>query len=145
MQALKPWGGMTSVRREMDRLFERVLQPVWPEMAPLGDWEPRLDIAESKDAVIVKAELPGVEQKDVSVTLDGGVLTIKGEREHEKEEKDKRYHRVERTYGAFCRSMRLPAGVDASKTTASFKDGLLTITLPKAAGANGTAIPIKGA
>jgi HSP20 family protein len=102
-----------------------------------------VDVTETKDTITVKAELPGVEQKDITVTLDDGVLTIKGEKEEKKEEKDTRYHRVERSYGAFARVMRLPAGVDGGKTAASFKDGVLTITLPKAPEAKGTPIPVK--
>ena len=145
MRALTPWTGMTSLRQEMDRLFDRFLEPVWPEMPTLGDWEPKLDVTESKDSVTVKAELPGVEQKDIAVTLEEGVLTIKGEKEAEKEEKDKRYHRVERSYGAFYRSVRLPTPVEAGKVTAAFKDGVVTITLPKAPEAKGTMIPVKAA
>jgi HSP20 family protein len=136
---------MTGFRNEMDRLFERFLEPVWTEMHALGAWEPKTDVTESKDAVIVKAEIPGVDQKDISVSFEGGMLTIKGEKQQEKEEKDKRYHRVERSYGAFCRVMRLPAPVDGSKATATFKDGVVTITLPKAPAANGTTIPVKAA
>jgi HSP20 family protein len=145
MPALMPWTGKTSLRKEMDRLFDRFLEGAWPEMPTLGEWEPTVDVSETKDAVIVKAELPGVEQKDIAVSLQDGVLTIKGEKEAEKEEKDKRYHRVERSYGAFFRSMRLPAAVDAGKVTATFKDGVVTITLPKAPEAKGTAIPVKAA
>lgn len=142
MQTLK---GMTSFKTEMDRLFDRFLEPVWNEIAAFGDWEPKVDITESKESVTVKAEIPGVEQKDISISLEGGVLTIKGEKQHETEEKDKRYHRVERSYGMFCRAMRLPAPVDGGKAAATFKNGLLTITLPKAPAANGTTIPVKAA
>ena len=145
MQAIKPWTGMTGFTQEMDRIFERFLEPVWAELPALGEWEPKIDVTESKDTVTVKAEVPGVEQKDISVSLEGGVLTIKGEKDQEREEKDKRYHRVERSYGAFCRAMRLPAAVDGSKTTATFKDGVVTVTLPKAAAVNGTTIPVKAA
>jgi HSP20 family protein len=143
MRALMPWTGMTSMRREMDRLFDRFLEPAWAEMPALGEWEPKLDVSESKEAVTVKAELPGVEQKDIAVSLQDGVLTIKGEKQTEKEEKDKHYHRMERSYGAFYRSIRLPAAVEAGKVTATFKDGVVTITLPKAPEAKGTMIPVK--
>jgi HSP20 family protein len=145
MRALTPWTGMGSFKKEMDRLFDRFLEPAWTEMPALGEWEPKVDVAETKDAITVKAEVPGVEQKDVSISLQDNVLTIKGEKEEEKEEKDKRYHRVERSYGAFARVMRLPAAVDASKAAASFKDGVITITLPKAPEAKGTTIPVKAA
>lgn len=145
MRALAPWTGMTSLRKEMDRLFDRFLEPVWPQMPALGEWEPTLDVSESKDAVTVKAELPGVEQKDIAVSLQDGVLIIKGEKQAEKEEKDKRYHRVERSYGAFFRSIRMPAAVEAGKVMATFKDGVVTITLPKVPEAKGTTIPVKAA
>jgi HSP20 family protein len=79
------------------------------------------------------------------VSLQDGVLTIKGEKHAEKEEKDKRHHRVERSYGAFVRSIRLPAAVETGKVTATFKDGVVTITLPKASEAKGTTIPVKAA
>jgi len=129
----------------MDRLFERFLEPVWPEMPMLAEWEPTLDISENKDTVTVKAELPGVEQKDIAVSLQDGVLTIKGEKQAEKEEKDKRYRRVERSYGAFFRSIRLPAAVEAGKVTATFNNGVVIITLPKAPEDKSTTIPVKAA
>jgi HSP20 family protein len=142
MRALMPWTG-PSVRRELDRLFDRFLEPAWSEMPTLGDWSPTVDVSEDKDAVTVKAELPGVEQKDIAVSLQDGVLSIKGEKRAEKEEKDKRYHRVERSYGAFYRSIQLPSTVDTGKVSATFKDGVVTITLPKAPEAKGTTIPVK--
>jgi len=84
-----------------------------------------------------------VDAKDIAVSLEGDMLTIKGEKEQKKEEKDERQHRVERSWGAFMRSVRLPAPVDGNKVTATFKNGLITITLPKAPGAKGTTIPVK--
>jgi HSP20 family protein len=128
----------------MDRLFDRFLEPAWSEMPALGDWSPTVDVSEDKDAVTVKAELPGVEQKDIAVSLQEGMLTIKGEKRAEKEEKDKHYHRIERSYGAFYRSIQLPSAVDVGKVAATFKDGVVTITLPKSPEAKGTTIPIKG-
>jgi HSP20 family protein len=127
----------------MDRLFDRFFESPWSELPALGDWTPAVDVSEGKDAITLKAELPGVDPKDVSVSLEGDVLTIKGEKEQKKEEKDERQHRIERSYGAFMRSMRLPAAVDGSKVTATFKNGVVTVTLPKAQGAKGTTIPIK--
>ena len=100
-------------------------------------------MAETKDAVVVKAEIPGVDQNDIAVTLQDQVLTIKGEKHREKEDKDEKYHRVERTWGAFTRSLRMPVAVAGDKVTATFKDGTLTIMLPKAAEAKGTMIPVK--
>jgi HSP20 family protein len=136
---------MTSLRREMDRLFERFFdsEPGWGALEVGGEWAPKVDLSETKDAYVLRAEIPGVEQKDVQVALQEQLLTIKGEKSKEKEEKDEHYHRMERSYGAFTRAMRLPAAVEASKVTASFKDGVLTVTLPKTPAAKGTTIPIK--
>jgi HSP20 family protein len=142
MRAMTPWTG-AGLRREMDRLFERFFEPPWPELPPPGDWTPALDMTEGKDAFTVKAELPGVEPAEIAVALEGEVLTIKGEKEHGKDEKDERLHRVERAWGAFLRTVRLPAPVDASNVAATFKNGVVTVTLPKAPGAKGTTIPVK--
>lgn len=133
-----------SLRKEMERLFDRFFEPIWPEPM-LGEWEPTLDVAETKDEVVVKVEVPGVEPKDIAVALEDGMLTIKGEKRAETEEKDKRYHRVERSYGAFYRAIRVPAPVDETKVKATFKDGVVTITMPKAPGAKGKTIPIEKA
>jgi HSP20 family protein len=131
------------LRREMDRLFERFFEAPWAELPALGDWTPALDLTEGKEAFVVKAELPGVEPGEIGVTLEGDLLTIKGEKEAKKEEKDERAHRTERTWGAFMRTIRLPAPVDAAKVAATFKNGVVTVTLPKAPGAKGTTIPLK--
>jgi HSP20 family protein len=134
---------MDVLRGEMDRVFDRFFEPRWEEFEPAGQWAPKVDVSETKDAVVVKAEIPGVEQKDISVSLQDQVLTIKGEKHQEKEEKDETYHRVERSWGAFARAFRMPAAVAGDKVTASFKDGTLTITLPKVPEAKGTTIPVK--
>jgi HSP20 family protein len=134
---------MTSLRHEMDRLFDRFFEPRGEDFELVGEWAPKVDVKENKDSVVVKAEIPGVDQKDLSVALQDQVLTISGSKNQEKEEKDERYHRVERSYGSFSRSFRLPAGVETEKVTAGFKDGVLTITLPKSERAKSTSIPIK--
>jgi HSP20 family protein len=143
MRALMPWTGMTGLKQEMDRMFDRFFESKWDEFPALGEWAPSMDISETKDSLVAKIEAPGMEEKDIQVSLQENLLTIKGEKKQEKEEKDERYHRVERTYGSFTRSVRLPVAVDASKVTASFKNGLLTVTLPKTPAAKGTMIPIK--
>lgn len=143
MRALAPWRGMETLRQEMDRLFDRFFEPRWDEFEAVGEWAPKLDFSETKDAYVVKAEVPGVEQKDISVQLQNQTLTIKGEKHKEKEEKEEKYHRVERSWGAFTRTLALPMGVEIDKVSATFKDGLLTIKLPKAPGAKGTTIPVK--
>ena len=142
MQALTPWTRV-GLKTEMDRLFERFFESPWAEAQTLGEWAPAVDMTESKEAVTVKAELPGVEPKEIAVSLEGDVLTIKGEKVEKKEDKDERRHRIERSWGTFMRSVRLPAPVDGGKVTAAFKNGIVTITLPKTAGAKGTTIPVK--
>jgi len=143
MRALAPWTGMTNFKQEMDRMLERVFEGKWDEFPAVGDWAPSLDLSETKDSLVLKVEAPGMDQKDIQISLQENLLTIKGEKRQEKEEKDERYHRVERSYGSFTRSVRLPVGVDASKVTATFKNGLLTVTMPKTVAAKGTTIPIK--
>jgi len=144
MRMLMPWTGMPGARREMDRLLERFLEPEWADLPmALGEWTPRLDVSETKEAFVVKAEIPGIDQKDIHVTLQENVLTIAGEKKQEVEEKDERHHRIERSYGTFTRSVRLPASLDGAKVDAKFKNGLLTVTLPKTAVAKGTTVPVK--
>lgn len=97
-----------------------------------GGWLPAFDVSETDDEVIVKAELPGMDVKDIDITLTDGLLTIKGERKLEKEDKKENYHRIERRFGSFSRSLNLGASVQADSIEAGYKDGILTVTLPKA-------------
>ena len=143
MRSLMPWSGMTGLKQDMDRVLDRFFESRWEELPALGDWMPKVDVSETKDSVVVKADTPGMDVKDIQVSLQENVLTITGEKKQEKEEKDERYHRVERSYGSFTRSMRLPAGVEAGKVNAAFKNGVLTVTLPKTAAAKATPIPVK--
>jgi HSP20 family protein len=136
---------MGGLREEMQRVFDRFLEPRWEELEAIDAWAPKVDFSETKDGFMVKAEIPGVEQKDVSVSLENQMLTIKGEKHKEKEEKDEQHHRVERSWGAFLRTLALPAGVDTAKVNATFRDGVLTIKLPKTPEAKGTTIPVKPA
>jgi HSP20 family protein len=92
---------------------------------------PNVDISETKDEYIITSELPGVKKEDIKVTIDNNILTIKGEKKHEKEEKGKNYLRRERTYGSFSRSFTLTPNVDVNKIKSTFKDGVLEIKLPK--------------
>ena len=98
-----------------------------------SDWAPAVDIVEDTNGYAITAELPQVNKEDVDVTVENGVLTIKGERKFERkeEDKDKKYHRVERAYGTFVRSFRVPTDADGTKIKAAYKDGVLTVTLPK--------------
>jgi len=144
MRTLTPWG-FGNLQKDMERLSDRMGMAEWelPAMRTLGDFTPTLDFAENKDAFVVKAEIPGMDPQDITVALENQMLTLKGEKRLEKEEKDEHYHRMERTYGTFARTVRLPIAVDGSKVTAAFKNGLLTVTLPKAPGAKGSTIPVK--
>jgi HSP20 family protein len=94
-------------------------------------WNPSVDIFENENEVVVKAELPGLNAKDIDVHLENNILTLKGERRFEKETKEENYHRIEREYGSFSRAFSLPVGVNADKVIAEYKDGVLKIVLPK--------------
>lgn len=142
MKLLVPRNGMTALRNEMDRLFERIWEGELPERM-LGDWNPRLDFSETQDAFHVKMEVPGIDPKGIKISLQDQVLTISGERKKEEEEKDERFYRVERSYGVFTRSIRLPIPADESKVNAIFKDGVLTIAIPKALASKGSFVPIR--
>jgi len=101
------------------------------EEITLADWTPLADITEDEKEYLIKAELPELKREDVKVTVENGVLTISGERKFEKEEKKKKYHRVERGYGSFVRSFSLPDDADANMVKAEFKNGVLMVHLPK--------------
>ena len=113
------------------------------EAISIAGWAPLVDISEDSKEYLVKAELPEVKKDDVLVTVENGVLAICGERRAEKEEKDKKYHRVERAYGRFERSFTLPDGADANRITAEFKDGLLKVHLPKTESAKSKSVTVK--
>lgn len=123
--------------REMEDLFDRYAKSTGVARAgsqePLAtqDWSPRVDISETEGEFVIKAELPEVKKDDVHITVDNGVMTVRGERRQEKEEKNKKFHRIERHYGSFSRSFTLPDNVDAGKIKATFKDGMLNLQLPK--------------
>lgn len=121
-------------------LFNRWLRTVGENGTGI-EWAPAADISETEKEYVVKAELPGVKREDVKVTLDNGVLTIQGERRHEKEEKSEKTHRTERFYGSFSRSFTLPENADANGIRAESKDGVLSVRVPKLAA--GKAKPVQ--
>jgi HSP20 family protein len=137
---------MTRLRREMDRLFERFFEG-WPFMASggEGEWVPSVDVSEKAKEVIVRAEIPGIDPKDIDLSIQGNVLTIRGERKKEETEKGEDFHRVERSYGAFSRSIRLPAEVEVAKVKADYKEGVLRINLPKTKESEVKKIQVKAA
>jgi HSP20 family protein len=120
-----------ALRRDMDRLFDEFWRGV-----PTGALAvtPQIDLEETDTELVVKAELPGVESKDVELNLAGDLLTLKGEKKHEEETNEAGRHLVERSYGSFSRSIRLPYEVDADKAAANFENGVLTVRMPKPEG-----------
>ena len=123
-----PFEELSTLRGRMDRLFSRMNVP---EEAPMAGWAPLSDILETKDELVIKTELPGIDEKNVLVEIESGVLTITGEREVEKETEEKDYRRMERSYGKFFRAFTLPPNVDPEKIDAKFDKGLLEVHVPK--------------
>jgi HSP20 family protein len=127
----RPLGELSSVRREMDKLWNRFLGET-PFARTGGEgWSPSVDISETKDHLAIMAELPGLDAKDVNVSITGDILTIKGEKRKETEEKDEHHHYVERYYGSFERSFKIPVNVRDDKIAATFDKGVLKIVMPK--------------
>jgi HSP20 family protein len=142
----RPRDVFAAMRDEMDRVFERFETgwPYWPRLSALPRWPsafrratgaelvaPDLDVRENANSLVIEAELPGVEEKDVSVTLANGLLTIKGEKKDQHEEKDEAHYFSERSFGAFERCLRLPDSIDETKVNATFDKGVLKITAAK--------------
>ena len=127
-----PFRDLGLLQDRMNRLFDdagrgrRADEP-----SATTSWSPAVDIFETEGEIIVKAELPGMERKDITLHLENNVLSLRGERRFEKEAKDENYHRIERSYGNFSRSFSIPATVDEEKIRADYKDGVLKIALPK--------------
>ena len=137
------FGELSPFRKEMDRLWNRFLGEA-PFVKTFDEmWSPSVDISETKDDFVVKAELPGLEAKDMNVSISGNILTIKGEKKAKEEEKDEHYHRVERYSGSFQRVFQLPSGVKADKVEANFDKGVLKVTLPKIEEAKKKEIEVK--
>lgn len=107
------------------------IEPMWTHR--LSSFNPRVDVTESEKEIRVAAELPGIDEKDIDVSVTRDTLTIKGEKKEEKEEDGKDYYRMERSYGSFCRTIPLPAEVETEKIAASYKKGILNIKIPKSA------------
>jgi HSP20 family protein len=125
----------------MEEMFGRFF-PGWSEEGGYA-WMPAVDMVDGKDEIVVKADLPGFDQKDIEVTVQDGTLLIRGQRKEEKEEKKEGYYYAERASGAFTRSLALPTGVEAEKVKATFKQGVLEVHLPKAREAKGKTIEVK--
>ena len=143
-----PFPEMTRVEREMEDLFSRFFGG-WPwarrEIEALG-WTPAVDLVEKDNELALRADLPGLTEKDIELTLQDGTLTLQGHRKEEKETKEgEGYYHTERWSGSFCRTLTLPPEIDPEKVSASFKNGVLEIHLPKSKEAEGKKIEIKAA
>jgi len=129
-----PWkkkdDSVHSLQKQMNSMFDSFFRGFDLDVSRDG-FSPALDVNETPEAVIVKAEIPGIPVKDVDISLTGDVLTISGEKKEEKEEKGENFHRVERSFGSFHRSVSLPSYIDSAKVEASARDGILTITIGK--------------
>jgi HSP20 family protein len=153
MDLLRPvsrWDPFREMEEEMTRLWDRMdrMTGRWPKgtkaegLTAMG-WSPSVDIAEDEKEYLVKAELPEVKKDEIKVQVHDHTLSISGERKSEKEEKGKKYHRIERAYGSFERSFLLPENADVGKITSEFKDGMLNVHLPKVPGSTPKPIEVK--
>src|SRR4030043_790814 len=129
---LTPFRDFERMRREMDRFWDPFFDGrLRGRIEEGGEWLPSLDVAETKNELVVKVEVSGMAPKDIDISLSDGVLTIKGEKKQEKEEKETDYHLIERSYGSFTRLVQFPKEVKSDKISASYKNGILKVTLPK--------------
>jgi HSP20 family protein len=128
-----PFKDLVTLQDRMNRLFDESVRNVRPGDEALSSaiWSPAVDIYETEDEVVVKAELPEVNQKDIDVQIENSTLTLRGERKFNKETKKENFHRIERAYGSFSRSFTLPSTIDQEKIRADYKDGILKISMPK--------------
>lgn len=139
-RAMTPWNGFEALRRRMDRLFDDYSRG---ESDELSRWWPQVDVCETADHFAIHADIPGLDKKDIKITLQDNVLTLSGEKKLEREEKERNYHLIERSQGQFSRSFTLPSKVEEGKIKASFKNGVLEIELPKAPEAKAREIEIQ--
>ena len=139
-----PFRELEEIQNRLSSIFGRTpIRGLGEEAMTVSEWRPLVDIVEDEKEYLIKAELPDVKKEDVKVTVENGVLTITGERKFEKEEKGKKYHRIERAYGSFMRSFTLPEGAAGDKISAEFKDGVLKVHLPKSAEPKSKPIDVK--
>lgn len=129
-----PWRDFGTLQDRVNKMFDQTVRTLYPETEEeleRGTWAPAVDIHETEDSFVVKADLPGVNKDDIQIDLNDNTITFKGERKFENKVSKDNYIRVERSYGTFVRSFTLPQNVDAEKIKAAYKDGVLELTLPK--------------
>jgi HSP20 family protein len=135
--------------RELEEMSTRLNKFFGPslrrqlEVDGFTDWAPATDVQETDKEYLLKADLPEVQKDDIKVGIEDGILTVQGERKQEKEEKNKKFHRIERSYGKFVRRFTVPLGIDESKVSAEFKDGVLNVRLPKSAAVKPHGLDVK--
>ena len=139
----EPFEGLAFLRREMERLFEDFFERGSRGVGTLSAWKPSVEVADTKDAVLVKAQVPGISKDNIQVNITDDAITLKGEMKEEEKTEEKNYTRREFRYGVFSRTIALPSTVQADKATAQLKDGVLEITIPKNEKAKGKEIPIQ--
>jgi len=139
----RPFPEISSMQREINRLFDGFMGNAENQDDYQGSWRPDVDIKETADAIVIMAELPGMKKEDIKLTLRDNMLQISGEKKQVSEHKGETYHRIERTSGSFCRTFTLPTLVESGKISATFKDGILQVELPKAEQAKPKEISIK--
>ena len=129
----------------LENIFDSFFNDAWPGFGQeFGGWEPRVDIEETDEAIVLHADLPGLSKDDIGITVEDNTLTIRGERKRDARGESSGYHRVERSYGVFRRSFRLPANVLSEQVEAAYRDGVLQVTVPKAEEVKPRQIQIKG-
>lgn len=140
-----PWKDLEEMEKRLSTFFGRPPEGSGEkkESLAVAEWSPVVDITEDDKEYLIKAELPEMKKEDIKINVQDDVLSISGERKYEKDEKGKKYHRVERAYGSFLRSFTLPQDADGSKVSATYKDGVLAIHLPKSEKAKPKAIEVK--
>ena len=139
LATFSPLARLSAFQQEVDRLFDR---PTFADQSGHGGWSPALDLYQDKDNFTVRAELPGMKKEDITLSLHDGLLTLSGERQHEKAHDEKSHLRNERLFGRFERTIALPMQVDGTRVQAAYEDGILTVTLPKAEAAKPRQIEI---
>ncbi len=142
LNTLEPFRELTTLQERLSRVFDDLL-PTPTKSKDTSEWIPAVDIYETKDAIHIEVEAPGMKEEDIKINLENNTLTIFGERKFERKEEGKNYYRMERSYGSFSRSFLLPENVDVEKIQAKYKDGLLTIVIPKKPESKPKEIPIQ--
>ena len=141
----QPFEDLMDMRDELGRFFDEFFGERLPARRGEGNpsWAPRVDISENDEEIILKADTPGMSKDDIKITLNDNVLSVSGEKKIERDEKKENYHRIERVFGSFHRSFYIPTNVDSEKISASYKDGVLEVRLPKKEEAKPKEIPVK--